>query len=293
VAWLGPNHPAFLEALFASGLVGAALAPVNHRLAADGVRAVLADIEPSVLVQHAATDPTAVASLVRHRVAVASSIQGALDFEALVAESPDDAVEVAVGTEDVCLLPHTSGTTGAPKGVMLTHANLTWNVINFLSCADFRSDDVTVAIAPFFRVGGTGVNVLPVLFLGGTVVVPSDLRPDGILQVIQRHRVTVGFGNPDLLDDRRYWSTSGSRTRTGAWWGRGRRASCWCAAPTSWPAIGGDPRPPARSCQRTAGCGPATRREATSRGTCGSWIGWRTASSRMAGPSTRATWSGC
>src|SRR5687767_1145056 len=51
VAWLGPNHPAFLEALFASGLVGAALAPVNHRLAADGIRAVLGDIQPRVLVQ--------------------------------------------------------------------------------------------------------------------------------------------------------------------------------------------------------------------------------------------------
>jgi fatty-acyl-CoA synthase len=200
VAWLGPNHPAFLEALFASGLVGAALAPVNHRLAADGIRAVLADIEPSVLVQHAATDPTAVASSVRHRVAVAGPIQGTLAFEALVAESPDDPVQVAVGMEDVCLLPHTSGTTGPPKGVMLTHANLTWNVVNFLTCADFRSDDVTLAVAPFFRVGGTGVNVLPVLFMGGTVVAPSDLSPEGILQLMERHRVTVGFGNPDLLD---------------------------------------------------------------------------------------------
>ena len=200
VAWLGPNHPAFLEALFASGLVGAALAPVNHRLAADGIRAVLADIEPSVLVQHAATDSTAVANSVRRRVAVAGSIQGALAFEALVAEAPDDPVQVAVGMEDVCLLPHTSGTTGPPKGVMLTHANLTWNVVNFLTCADFRSDDVTLAVAPFFRVGGTGVNVLPVLFMGGTVVVPSDLSAEGILQLMERHRVTVGFGNPDLLD---------------------------------------------------------------------------------------------
>jgi fatty-acyl-CoA synthase len=200
VAWLGPNHPAFLESLFASGLVGAALAPVNHRLAADGVRGVLADIQPRVLIQHAATDPTPVAGSVRHRIAVAGSIEGALDLEALVAESPDDPVEVAVGMEEVCLLPHTSGTTGPPKGVMLTHANLTWNVVNFLSCADVRSDDVTVAIAPFFRVGGTGVNVLPVLFLGGTVVVPSNLGPAGILQVMERHRVTVGFGNPDLLD---------------------------------------------------------------------------------------------
>jgi fatty-acyl-CoA synthase len=200
VAWLGPNHPSFLESLFASGLVGAALAPVNHRLGADGIRTVLADIEPRVLIQNRATDPTPVPNSIRHQVAVAGSIEGALDFEALVAASPDDPIEVPVGMDDVCLLPHTSGTTGRPKGVMLTHANLTWNVVNFLTCADFRSDDVTAAIAPFFRVGGTGVNVLPVLFMGGTVVVPGDLRPEGILQVLERHRVTVGFGNPDLLE---------------------------------------------------------------------------------------------
>ena len=198
VAWLGPNHPAFLEALFASGLLGAALAPVNHRLAADGILVVLADIEPTVLIQHAAT-PTPVVGPAGQRIAVAGPVEGALELEALVDGSPDDPVEVPVGLEDVCLLPHTSGTTGTPKGVMLTHANLTWNVLNFLSCADFRGGDVTVAIAPFFRVGGTGVNVLPVLFMGGTVVVPGDLHPDAILQLMERHRVTVGFGNPDLL----------------------------------------------------------------------------------------------
>ena len=62
---------------------------------------------------------------------------------------------------------------------MLTHGNVTWNAVNFLTSADFRGDDVTIAIAPFFRVGGTGVNVLPVLFAGGTVVVPDDPDPIG------------------------------------------------------------------------------------------------------------------
>ena len=82
------------------------------------------------------------------------------------------------------MIPHTSGTTGMPKGVMLTHGNITWNVVNLMSVADFRGDDVTVAVTPFFRTGGTGVNVLPVLFKGGTVVVPEagdprrDSRPD-------------------------------------------------------------------------------------------------------------------
>jgi fatty-acyl-CoA synthase len=193
VAWLGPNHPAFLETMFATGLLGAALAPVNHRLAAGDVEALLADTEPTVLIHHGVTEPELPGS-VRHRITVAA------EFDALIAESPDDPVETPVSMDDVCLLPHTSGTTGRPKAIMLTHANVTWNVVNFLSCADFRHADVTVAIAPFFRVGGTGVNVLPVLFMGGTVVVPAGADPDGILTAMQRHRVTVGFGNPDFLD---------------------------------------------------------------------------------------------
>ena len=79
---------------------------------------------------------------------------------------------------------------------MLTHANVTWNVVNLLTCANIHSDDVTVAITPFFRVGGTGVNVLPVLFMGGTVVIPDDASPEAILQAMQRHRVTVGSAIP-------------------------------------------------------------------------------------------------
>jgi acyl-CoA synthetase (AMP-forming)/AMP-acid ligase II len=193
VAWLGPNHPAFLEALFAAGLLGAALAPVNHRLTAGDIQSVLADTEPVVLIRHETAEPHLPAS-VRHRIVVPD------EFDALITDSPDDPLQVPVSMDDICLLPHTSGTTGRPKAIMLSHANVTWNVVNFLSCADFRRDDVTVAIAPFFRVGGTGVNVLPVLFLGGTVVVPSRADPDSILTEMQRHRVSVGFGNPDLLD---------------------------------------------------------------------------------------------
>jgi len=115
VAWLGANHPAFLESLFASGLLGAALAPVNHRLEAGEIRSILQDAEPTVLIQHGATDPTSVQPSIRHRIAVAGPMDGALDFEALVAESPDDPIEAPVGMDDLCLLPHTSGTTGPPK----------------------------------------------------------------------------------------------------------------------------------------------------------------------------------
>jgi fatty-acyl-CoA synthase len=199
VAWLGPNHPAFLESLFAAGLLGAALAPVNHRLDEAETRWILEDVKPRVLIQHVATGATAVRGPGSRHIAVGGSLDGAADFEALVAGSPGHPIEQEVGLDDLCLLPHTSGTTGRPKGVMLTHGNITWNVLNVLTSADFRSDDVTIALTPFFRVGGTGVNVLPVLFMGGTVVVPDDAQPDDILTLTERHHVTVGFGNPDIL----------------------------------------------------------------------------------------------
>ncbi len=199
VAWLGPNHPAFLELLFAVGQLGAVLAPVNHRLGPDERAVVLAQTRPIVLIQSGLHEPVAAAPI-RHRVSVCGALADAIDYETLVAGSTDDPVTEPVGLGDLLMLPHTSGTTGVPKAVMLTHGNVTWNALNMLTRAGFRSDDVTIAIAPFFRVGGTGVNVLPVLFAGGAVVVPDDATPDGIVRLLEQHRVSVGFGNPDLLD---------------------------------------------------------------------------------------------
>jgi acyl-CoA synthetase (AMP-forming)/AMP-acid ligase II len=199
VAWLGPNHPAFLESLFAAGLLGAAIAPVNHRLDDAEIGWILEDTSPRVLIRHHASGDKAVRSPAFRKVTVGGSLDGTANYEALIAGSAAHAIDETLGPDDLFLLPHTTGTTGRPKGVMLTHGNVTWNVVNLLSCADFRSDDVTIAIAPFFRIGGTGVNVLPVLFMGGAVVVPGALRADEILRLTEQHRVTVGFANPDIL----------------------------------------------------------------------------------------------
>ena len=199
VAWLGPNHPAFIETFFAVGRLGAVLAPVNHNLAADERAAVLEDTEPRVVLEYLARSSTRLPASVRQRIVIEGDGTDGVAYGPLVAGSSADDIDATVDMDDLLFLPHTSGTTGQPKGVMLSHGNVTWNVLNLLSRADFRGDDVTVAIAPFFRVGGTGVNVLPVLFLGGTVVVPESVTGRAILDLIERHRVTVGFGNPDLL----------------------------------------------------------------------------------------------
>lgn len=198
IAWVGDNHPAFLDLLFATGLVGAVLAPVNHWLDAESIHYVLEQTEPGVVVYNDARQ-LSVPSQVRHRVAVGDIGEGEIGFGEL-ADSQPLSYAVEVSPDDLFMIPHTSGTSGRPKGVMLSHRNVTWNAINMVVTAGLGNRDVTIAIAPFFRTGGTGVNVLPMLLAGGCVVVPATIEADTILRLVERHRATVGFANPDLLD---------------------------------------------------------------------------------------------
>jgi len=200
VGWLGANHPAFLEVLFATAKLGAVLAPVNHRLDHAVMSEVVREFAPTVVVVEQSAAGIPLPSGVQCRVVVGTGTGADVDYERVVADPSDDPLDEIIGADEVCMLLHTSGTTGKPKGVMLTHGNVTWNVVNLLSVVDFRSDDVTIAITPFFRTGGTGVNVLPVLFTGGTVVVPETIDADEVLRLIEVHRVSIGFGNPDLLE---------------------------------------------------------------------------------------------
>jgi fatty-acyl-CoA synthase len=200
VLWLGANHPAFLEVFFAAASVGAVLAPINHRAEQAAINSLVDDDPAKVAVVHEDVAGIALTG-VRTRVVVGEATEPDIAYDVLLANpGAVSAEETLVRFDDLCFLPHTSGTTGAPKGVMLTHGNVAWNVVNLLSLVDFEADDVTIAIAPFFRTGGTGVNVLPVLFKGGTVVIPETAAPDEILRLFEERRITVGFGNPDLLD---------------------------------------------------------------------------------------------
>src|SRR5215831_10985986 len=136
VAWLGPNHPAFLESLFAAGLLGAALAPVNHRLDEAEISWILEDTKPRVLIQHAPAGATAVRGPGLRHVVVGGSPDGAADFEALIAGSPGH------------LCNHRPAEGGIPpqRQCHLERCHPPGR-------ADFRSNDVTIALVPFFRVG--------------------------------------------------------------------------------------------------------------------------------------------
>ncbi|HEY0454337.1 long-chain fatty acid--CoA ligase [Actinophytocola sp.] len=193
VAYLGPNHPTFLEALFGTGMAGAIFVPLNTRLTPPELAYILRDSGATVLI-HAPTHDEHAAEL-RDLVDVLP-----LDaYERLLADAPTDPRDDPVDPDDLAMIMYTSGTTGRPKGAALTHANIHWNSLNLLIDVDLAGDEVTLVNAPMFHVAALNQTVLPTLLKGGTVVLMSAFDPSRTLELIARHRVTYLFGVPAMF----------------------------------------------------------------------------------------------
>jgi fatty-acyl-CoA synthase len=207
VAYLGPNHPAFLETLFAAGTLGAILVPLNTRLAVPELAGHLSGSLPRVLI-HGPAQAAAVAELragpgVPDVVALPGS-PGPADrghgYEELLAGGANGAIDEPVGLDDPFLIMYTSGTTGGAKGATLTHGNITWNALNVVVDADFRQDEVALVVAPLFHTAALNMLCLPALLKGGAVLIEPGFEPGRALELIGRHRVTSLFGVPAIYD---------------------------------------------------------------------------------------------
>jgi fatty-acyl-CoA synthase len=236
VAYLGENDPAFLETLFACGLAGAVFVPLNTRLAPPEVQFQLRDCGAVLLVHADSLSDLAVrggaGTAVSRRIVVddlraggnhdggandggvspASAESPAVEgYEAAVASGAEVGPDEPVGLDDGAMILYTSGTTGHPKGALLTHGNITWNCINVIVDFDFASTDVALMISPMFHVASLDMGVLPTLLKGGTVVLEPKFDPSRTLQLIEQHRVTTISGVPttyQLLCEHPAWATA-------------------------------------------------------------------------------------
>jgi fatty-acyl-CoA synthase len=236
VAYLGENDPAFLETLFACGLAGAVFVPLNTRLAPPEIQFQLRDCGAVLLVHADSLSDLAVrggaGTAVGRRIVVddlraggnhddgaddggvspASAESPAVEgYEDVVASGADAAPDKPVGLDDGAMILYTSGTTGHPKGALLTHGNITWNCINVIVDFDFASTDVALMISPMFHVASLDMGVLPTLLKGGTVVLEPKFDPSRTLQLIEQHRVTTISGVPttyQLLCEHPAWAAA-------------------------------------------------------------------------------------
>ena len=196
VAVLAHNGTDMFELQFACARIGAIFVPLNWRLAPPELQAILTDCAPALLVSDPAdasvAESLAAASLIRRTLAL-----GAPYETAIANAAPVDAAEDAT-LGDVATILYTSGTTGQPKGVIVTHGMNLWNAVNVSSPARLSPDTVFLCLLPLFHTGGLNVFANPVFHAGGTVLVMRDFDPAATLRVLQdRERpVTHLFGVP-------------------------------------------------------------------------------------------------
>jgi fatty-acyl-CoA synthase len=250
VAYLGENDPAFVETFFACGLLGAVFVPLNTRLAAPELQYQLDDAGVRLLVNAGRLDSLAAAAFegtgVQRRLVVGEPARPAEvgsperevgsperevgsperevgsperevgsaaveRYEEALLTAPAEPIDETVTLDDGAMILYTSGTTGRPKGALLTHGNITWNCYNVLVDTDLASTDIALMISPLFHVASLDMGLLPILLKGGTAVLEQKFEPGRALELIQRHRVTTLNGVPttfQMLAEHPAWATT-------------------------------------------------------------------------------------
>ena len=215
VAVAMPSWPEFVIAMFAVAKLGAVVVPLNPKLTADDLRYTL---------RHSA----AVAAITAETVGDLDFLQL---FEELLVQLPELQYLITVGDEDlwyddrvfqfedllsagggrdysaksppsadeVFAIVYTAGTTGKPKGVELTHANLLQVAGSTVETLGLTRDDRVVGIMALFHVFGLGPGILGSLLSGATLVLQDEFGPAGALDLVERHRATVHYGVPTLF----------------------------------------------------------------------------------------------
>lgn len=194
VAVLSANCVEMLEVLFACARVGSVFAPLNFRLTAEEQAAILRDCAPSIVFE----EPGRVAPTPVRRL----NLMQPVDDEAAdqVYALTEEAAQPLPTPDLPLMILYTGGTTGVPKGALLTQSTVQHNAWNTIAGWGLSPQDIAPVFTPFFHTGGLNVLLTPLLCLGGCVVLPAtpNFDPGEALALIEETRATQVFMVPTM-----------------------------------------------------------------------------------------------
>lgn len=193
VAVLAFNCHRYVEIYYATSKLGAVAVPLNFRLSHDELKYVINHSDAEVLMagadlMEAAREIMPELSNIRQRVTLDGPEEGWVDYEELLARSSDAEPGVDVDENDLCQLQYTGGTTGLPKGVMLTHRNYITAAIGMGLANYFEAGDATLQVLPIFHTAWWPILVHHCA--GGKGVIVKRFDFNEILTIAQEERVT-------------------------------------------------------------------------------------------------------
>jgi len=201
IAILHPNCHVFMEAYFGAAVMGAASVPINYRLSPREIAFILQDSESQVLI--ASPDFRPIVEEVRGSVEMESEVlfsgRGG-SYEEFLSQSSGRSMSPVPGDgSDLAQIYYTSGTTGRPKGVMLSHQNVACHALGTIAELHLTDSDVWVHVAPMFHLADAWAT-WAITWVGGTHVMVPHFEPKTVLETIERERVTLSNMIPTMLN---------------------------------------------------------------------------------------------
>jgi acyl-CoA synthetase (AMP-forming)/AMP-acid ligase II len=205
VGLLSYNRVEFLVTIFAANRLGAIAMPLNWRLAAPELRFILEHAEARALVCDGALLDLANGATVSLepdllRVCISPEPVAGWESFAELGAGAAGAPRVPVTGDDVHRLMYTSGTTGRPKGVMITHANLAWKNLAHLVEFGFTADDLGLACGPLYHVGALDLTTTSLIAAGATTILHRTFDAAAVVEEIERSRVTTVWLAPAMVN---------------------------------------------------------------------------------------------
>ena len=207
VALLMSNCSEFLEIFFACAKTGAIMVPLNFRLAVPELIYILTDAEPAVLIYAAEFAPkvqeikSAGLSVRYYFCHGGDARPDDPDFAERIERHPatEPSEPEAVDLKDPLFIMYTAGTTGDPKGAVLTHENILFGAIHSLLGYGVDRSYKSLVVAPLFHIGALAASVTPIIYAGGSIVISSFYSASETLDLIVKEKINYMFAVPVMF----------------------------------------------------------------------------------------------
>ncbi len=193
IALLSPNHISYFDMLFACGKLGAIFVPLNWRLSLPELSYMIHDSSPTMLAYHNQMEILINGLTVPKKLSVTGS-----DYDEIMQVNDESLQQPPVHFEDPYTIIYTGGTTGKSKGVVLTHRSIFWNGLNTVMSWQLTSNEVTLTYLPMFHTGGLNALSIPILQIGGTVIIGRDFEPVEAIELLNQEKCTITLMVPTM-----------------------------------------------------------------------------------------------